>query len=162
MLAPVQDTFAIPLSQNQVAFLCERDWQRLSKHTWSAWWNPSTKSFYAMREDWQPGGKGKGHRIYMHRAILGLDRGDKRQGHHEDHNTLNNRRSNLCVVSHRRNNELRKHHSRYGPGVRKRPSGRFQAEVSVADRIRYIGTFDTAESARQARRDYLQSYGGTG
>lgn len=60
----------------------------------------------------------------MHRTILGLGAGDKRQVDHWDHDGLNNRRSNLRIASQRDNSRnVRKHHgaSRF-KGVSRNPA----------------------------------------
>jgi hypothetical protein len=47
----------------------------------------------------------RGGVVLLHREILGLCHGDERQGDHIDGNTLDNRRSNLRVVTHAQNSQ---------------------------------------------------------
>ena len=96
----------IELTQNQVTIVDDSDFEQLSKHKWQAWWNKCTRSFYAIRN----GRKADGKRIKvsMAREILGLKRGDKLQADHRDHNTLDNRRANLRIVTCQQNHFNRK------------------------------------------------------
>lgn len=83
----------ITLTQGKVALVDDGDYEWLSRWKWYAWWNPKTRSFYAVRTD-HP------YRIYMHRAILGLTKGDGLKGDHvEPSRTLDNRRENLRIAT---------------------------------------------------------------
>ena len=61
--------------------------------TWIAKWNPTAQTFYARRNPFRSKGRAsKG--AYMHRIIMGIT--DRRVWvDHDDHNGLNNKRSNL-------------------------------------------------------------------
>lgn len=157
MIRALQDAFMIPLTQNQTALIDERDYHWLREHRWYALWYCSTKSFRAVRKIQALDGKRQLRD--MSRAILGLEHGDPRQADHINHNTLDNRRHNLRIVTHRQNNEHRRNPSAFGLGVRKK-RGRFQARVKIGGKEIHIGHFDTAEAARQARRNYLERHGG--
>ncbi len=67
----------IPLTQGQVALVDDADYEWLSRWKWCAMWCSSTDSFYAVRHIRLPNGKWT--TLRMHRAILGLKRGDSRQ-----------------------------------------------------------------------------------
>ncbi len=84
---------SIPLTQGQVTLVDNVDYEQLSKHKWCV--VKEGLSFYAARQS--PRTNGKQHQIRMHRQILGLEHGDKRQGDHRNHNTLDNQRYNLRV-----------------------------------------------------------------
>jgi hypothetical protein len=100
----------------------------------------------------------------MHRLLLGLQRGDPREGDHVDGDGLNNRRSNLRVVDHRMNREnhhLRREnvgHSQYR-GVTRNGSEQsarpWIAFASPGDRFiglgRYANELDAAAAAAQWR-----------
>lgn len=157
MIRSLNDTFTIPLTQNQVALVDERDWCELRKSKWYAWWNKHTKSFYAKRIIAL---ERRRTAQYMHRRILGLEHGDKRQGDHRNHNTLDNRRSNLRIVTSRANHENQRNQSKYGPGVEKVKKNRprpFRARARVDDRTVHIGFFSTPEEARSARECFLST-----
>jgi len=103
----------INLTQGQVAMVDDADFDEMNQWKWCAMWNPGTKSFYAVRNTSRK--LGKRQTILMHREILGLKYGDKRQGDHINHRTLINCRCNLRICSNRQNqHNRRKHETRNG------------------------------------------------
>jgi hypothetical protein len=92
----------IPLTQGQWAIVDASDYDWLMQWKWYAKWDGSTNGYYAARNSKKVDGKQK--TIRMHRQILGLEFGDKRQVDHVFHNTLDNRRfvggkENLRIVN---------------------------------------------------------------
>lgn len=77
----------IPLTRGLFATVDAVDYERLFTHKWYA-----THGGYAARGD------GNGI-LPMHRVIMGLQKGDKLEVDHIDHNPLNNQRSNLRIVT---------------------------------------------------------------
>ncbi len=90
----------ILLTQGKIALVADADYDWLNQWKWYVLKDRSG-SFYAVRSSSQK--KGKRYPIYMHRLILGLERGDKREGDHRNHNTLDNRRSNLRICTQQQN-----------------------------------------------------------
>jgi len=91
----------ITLTQGQYAIVDDWNYEWLNQWKWCAGWAKNTKSYYAMRR-----AKGEFDRYYiirMHREILGLKKGDRRQADHINHNTLDNRESNLRIVNNQQN-----------------------------------------------------------
>jgi len=80
----------IPLTKGLQAIVDAADYKRLASDKWRAQWNSNTRSFYAFRMRKYPDGKSRSEP--MHRVILGLERGDPREGDHALHDTLDNRR----------------------------------------------------------------------
>jgi hypothetical protein len=73
----------IPLTNNQFAIVWLSDYEALSRYAWGAIWNACTKSFYAWRGE--KIAKTRRNRYFgMHREILGLQRGDRRQADHRE------------------------------------------------------------------------------
>lgn len=142
----------ITLTQGQFAIVDDEDYKRLNQVKWHARWSPGTQSFYAQRTNVDGGGRVVN---YMHREVLGLAPGAM-EVDHENHDTLDNRRQNLKAVTSRENSENRRTQSKYGPGVYKRASGRFQAQTWFDGKIRHIGMFDTFGEAGKARIAYLK------
>ena len=143
----------IELTQNQTAWVDDEDFHQLNQHKWYAQWSPCTRSYYAVREIRD---KKKRFSEHMHRRIMGVVQGDKLEVDHANHNTLDNRKKNLSVVSHRQNQANRKDQSRHGVGVRRRLSGRFQACVTICSRQISLGMFDTVDAAVQARVEFTK------
>ncbi len=149
-------TFTIDLTQGQKAIVDERDWPRLRRHKWCATWDLDTRSFRARRSVRY---EGKLYTIHMHREILGLSRGDGKQVDHWNHDSLDNRRRNLRVVTKRGNAENRRDQSIHGVGVRfrkdytNRPYG---AHAKINGQSRHIGAYATAREARAARKRFLK------
>lgn len=151
----------IKLTQGQKAIVDDEDFDRLNKHKWCAWWNKGTKSYYAVRNTVLANGKRRLE--YMHRVIHGLAYGDKRQVDHKDHNTLDNRKENLIITTHHKNNQNRINPSINGVGVyrrkghnRKKP---YKVDVMVNRKMCHIGYYSTKEEAQEARQKWLEQKG---
>ena len=139
----------IKLTQNQFALVDNEDFEELNQHKWCASWQPNTKSFYAMRKSKRK--DGKAHLISMAREVLGLKRGDKRQADHIDHNTLNNRRSNLRIVTNAQNQFNQKSPKGYHWD---KSAKKYHAQIMRNRKNIYLGCFSKAENAHNA---YLQA-----
>jgi hypothetical protein len=95
-MTPESDYKLIPLTQEQVAIVDADDFASLNRWKWFAHWCPGTRSYYARRSVKT---SDTILAILMAREIMGLNLGDKRQVDHINHDTLDNRRSNLRIVS---------------------------------------------------------------
>ena len=87
----------------------------------------------------------------LHRMVMGLQKGDGKNIDHVKGDKLDNRRSNLRIVTPNQNMYSRrfKSVSRSGyRGVRQVPSGKWVA--SIRRKPSYIGTYDTKEQAALA------------
>jgi len=146
----------IALTKGQRARVDWEDYKELSRHKWCARWSSKTKSFYATRGTWLPGVR-RVRSEQMHRRVLDLEYGDPRHVDHINHDTLDNRRRNLRAVAPRENGDNRRDQSKCGVGVVER-AGRFGVCVNHKGKKRWLGTFDTAEEAREARRGFWESH----
>lgn len=153
---------SIPLTQGQYAIVDDEDYNELSKHKWSAQWDPKIKSFYAVRHSNRNFITHKQIAIFMHRMIMGLEYGDKRQVDHIDHATLNNLRWNLRVVTHRQNHENRKDQSKHGAGIYRvnRMKNPYQLLLRIDGKRCHAGLFTTVEEAIVTRTEILESLTG--
>lgn len=139
----------IPLSQEQYALIDFDDLSLLANEQWYAWWNPSTKSYYAVRN---APNNARPQRIYMHRVILSCR--DGFVGDHRNKNTIDNRRANLRECTYAQNLCNRSAVSKTGyRGVQ--PTGRgyrkpFLTQITSNGKRRVVGYFDTPEEAALA------------
>lgn len=89
----------VPLSRGQVALIDDEDLEKVAFRSWHA--VPTIMGgFYAA-------GTVDGKTAYMHRLIMGVT-DSKLQVHHKNHNTLDNRKANLEVMTNQRNNTKRR------------------------------------------------------
>ena len=147
----------ITLTQNQVAIVDDEDFDKVNKYKWYAQYAPSIKSFYAMRAI-KISNTNKNKYIYMHRFIMDLEKGDKREIDHINHYTLDNRKDNLRVCTRRQNHANRKHHSKYGIGIsfhKKNKTRQYEAQVRINTKTVSIGYYDTIKEAQNARQDFI-------
>lgn len=146
------NTRHIPLTQGQSTRVNANNYKRFAKWKWYAQWNPKTRSFYAARTAPTVDGKCAGT-IWMHREVLGLKRGDKRQGDHiNSGDTLDNRRSNLRIASGFQNQHNRRK-LRIGQSALKgvtRAHKKWKAEIKHNGKWYYLGVHETPELAHEA------------
>jgi hypothetical protein len=102
---------------------------------------------------------------YLHREILGLERGDPRQIDHINHDTMDNRRENLRItdrIGNMRNREGAQKNSRTGArGVTwSKARQRYYAMVWVNRQRIYLGSSKSMEEAmrmaEEGRRRYYE------
>lgn len=142
---------AILLTQDQITYVDDSDYQDLCQYKWHAAWDPKTNSFYARRSGRVDGKK---RAIAMHRHIMGfpLDLVD-----HKDNDSLNNQRSNLRLAtpSQNRQNQKASACNKTGfKGVYEHPTThRFRAQIRVNHKYYDLGFHTTAEEASEAYKE---------
>lgn len=94
-----------------------------------------------------------GKKLFLHRFILNYK--GKDDVDHINHNGLDNRKSNLRIVSHSRN--LLNQYKDY-KGIKKVPSGRYQVSIFVDGNSKYLGTYNTLEEALKVRKQEEEKY----
>jgi hypothetical protein len=157
-MPPVQSYAAISLTQGQYAIVDRSKFEFLMQWNWQAHWNEKVSNFYA--GGWISGRPTR-VRVKMHRFLLGLKAGDGLIVDHINHDTLDNRLSNLRIVTTSENGLNRK-----GPMSNNRsgfvgvswdePRGKWKAYVGVAGVKEYLGLFHTPEEAYSARVSFLK------
>ncbi len=151
-LQPAPQEYRITLSRGLFAIVDEADFGWLSEFNWYAQWSPTTKSFYAKRNIKLSDGKRTTR--FMHREIMNAN-GPSEQVDHENHNTLDNRRSvNLRLSSNAQNGWNRGASTKTAHGCKgvhfDRINNQWRAQIRVNGKRLHLGRFDTAEGARRA------------
>jgi len=141
----------IPLTQGKVALVDDEDFDYLNQWKWCAYEDKKNGVWYAERGTCI-GGVQKTFR--MHRVILGLEHGDKRQGDHSNHNGLDNRQCNLRICTSRQNQQnqrLQKSKSSQFKGVCfRKKTGRWRAYIQTKKTFKSLGCFQKEEIAALA------------
>ena len=144
----------IPLTRGQFALVWLEDYAALSAFRWGAQWDAKMGSFYATRRVMTA--EGKSTIISMHRKILDLGFGDRQQGDHSFHVTLDNRRfigdkPNLRIASHSQNGCNQKRSSVNSTGFKgvTEDRGMYRARIGKGGKMKYLGARSTAEAAHR-------------
>jgi hypothetical protein len=133
----------ILLTRGWFALVDLEDYDTLCQYKWYC-----SRAGYAERT-WTR--KGVKYRIGMHRQILGLKPADGKHSDHINHNRLDNRRSNLRVVTQAENNRNRRDNTTGYPGVRWVPrKNLYRAQLQTSGKFRHLGYFSTSEEAHTA------------
>jgi len=138
----------IALTQGKVAIVDDGDFEWLNQFKWCA--HKARNTYYAERAV-RVGLKRK--QLQMHRFILGLDFGDKRQGDHINMDGLDNRRANLriaTVAENLHNRGKQKNNTSGYKGVFwEKKDKKWRARIKVDGERMHLGLFhDPADAAR--------------
>lgn len=147
-------TRKIPLTQGQFAIVDEKNYEWLNRWKWYAAWRPCTYSFYVVRGQWNKTTKKKSQ-IYMAREILGLKKNDKREPDHINHNTLDNRESNLRIVTRQQNSFNRRNVK--GCSWNKQRN-KYQGRITIGGKRINLGVYRTEQAAYAAYLEAKQKY----
>lgn len=146
----VGDLAYVPLNHGLEAIVGLADLPLVQDRTWTAHKNGGT--VYPVTPMRRPdGGRSLTN---ISRVILGLDRGDPRQGDHINGNGLDNRRSNLRVVSKSQNQAnsatSRSGTSRYKGVSWDKTRGKWCAQIKVDGKQTSLGRFTVETDAAHA------------
>lgn len=146
MTPSINDYREVVLNHGKVALVSPEDYERVIQHRWGV--VEIRGKMYARRSVGQTN-------QYMHRFLLGLVPGDRREADHANGKTLDNRRSNLRIASHADNmrNVRRKRNNRCGfKGVEIGHGAviKFKARITYQGERIHLGMFSTPEEAHAA------------
>lgn len=135
----------VPLTKGYEAVVDAADLPLIANFSWRALVKPNT--VYAVCKD-RNGPRPR--MVLMHRRISGA--AEAVEIDHRDKNGLNNRRSNLRDATHEQNSYNRKTHRHNSSGFKgvSRSGRKWRADIRAAGESRYLGTYDTPESAASA------------
>jgi len=143
----------IPLTQGQFALVDDDDFEWLnSLGKWQAQYDPKMQSFYARHGEYIRGAK-KYKVIHMHRILLNAEPGQLVD--HENHNTLDNRRCNIRIVTSRQNQYNSKKRIDAKTSIYKgvcwhTRDKKWRAQIEINGINKYIGSFNTEKEAVEA------------
>jgi len=152
----------IPLTRGKYTLVDDADFERLNQWKWYA--KKDGNTIYAARMSSRVGGKQS--LILMHREILGLEPGDKRQGDHRNHNGLDNWRDNLRICTNPQNQHNRSPH-RNGTSVFKgvywcKERRRWRTQIRFNGHLIHLGYFDSEIDAAnlydKTAKEYFKEY----
>jgi hypothetical protein len=119
-------------------------------NSWYAKYDKATRSFYVHGH--VSGARSNDKKEMLHRLITNAPSGMVVD--HINHNTLDNRRENLRVVSSAQNQQNRSIHKKSKSGIRgvtwSHKSQKWQAKIKVNNKVRHLGAFETVEEAAVA------------
>lgn len=145
------DPMQIPLRGGGFALVDAADYEGLAKWTWHAH-VPTGKTKPYVRRHIRIDGRHL--HVYMHRAILGLSRGDRRQVDHRNGNTLDNQRANLRTATQSQNLHNAPANKSSTSGVKGvgwvKAKRKWRARIKVEGKRHSLGYFGTKEEAAAA------------
>jgi len=121
-------------------------------------WHMNTDG-YAVRNI--PIDNGKQRIVSMARTVLGLEYGDRREADHISRDKLDNRRSNLRIVTHAQNMQnqgSRKGYSRYRGVSFNKEKRKWTAYCQVDGKMNYLGAYDTEEQAASVAAEWRREH----
>ncbi len=125
----------------------DEDYEELIKRTWSVHFGNTGKKYTASY--YKFGGKQK--MLVMHRVVMGLSHGDKRQVDHISGNTLDNRKCNLRLCTGTQNgynNKIQKNNTSGYKGVSwDKKNKKWKAKVCSCGKEFFLGRFNNKISA---------------
>jgi len=149
----------IPLTQGKFALVDDVDYEWLNQWKWYA--HKGGNTFYALRKAYHNDLRVT---IRMHREILGLGRGDPREGDHCNHNGLHNWQDNLRICTrsqNQHNGSPRKNCSSSFKGVNwHKDTHKWQVQITNNGKQKYLGCFTSeVEAAKAYDRKAMELFG---
>jgi hypothetical protein len=148
-MTPPEDYRLIPLTQGQFAKVSPEDFENLVRLNWCASWEHC--SFYARAWDYS---ERKRVRVAMHRVVLGCLAGDGKQVDHRNGDGLDNRRTNLRLVTtsqNAMNRKLKSSNSSGHRGITWHDRDKWwRAQIMIQGKTLWVGSFQSLDLAIEA------------
>lgn len=150
-------TREIILTQGKVALVDDEDYEGLAKFRWRYMETSKGRQGYAKTHvvvdgDWQ-----NRVDVYMHRMVLCAEKGQIVD--HINHDKLDNRKSNLRIVTHSQNVSNKPKQANNTSGYKGvtyyKRTKRWMAQVKIEGKYKCIGYFSTPEEAAAAYDEYV-------
>ena len=134
-----QEFVRVPLTKGLSTIIDRSDYEDIGRFRWYAL--PAKKTFYAFRRH---GENGRSCLVGMHNQLIPHPTLDV---DHKDLDGLNNRRSNLRLLTHAQNIQNSFRHSGRYKGISQTRTGRWHASIRRHYEMRHLGTYATQEQA---------------
>lgn len=148
---------SISLSKGKEALIDDEDFGLVSSYAWHALFERDGIKCYAASAKWV---KGQVKTIRMHRLIVGAK--DGQIVDHINHDALDNRRSNLRLVTQKenlRNRRIPKHNKSGFIGVAfSEAHKKWRARIKINNKEIHLGLFSKKEDAIRARVEANKKY----
>lgn len=140
----------IEISKNKVVRVSTEDFDVLSSFNWAAFWNASGNAYYATRRGQKRLGE-VGH-VRMNRQVMNFPLG--MMVDHINGDTLDNRRENLRIATRAQNQQNHKGFCTNTSGFNGvyKQGNKWRVRISVNNRLKSLGMFDSFEEACVARK----------
>lgn len=147
----------IPLTKGQVALVDDWWFEYLNQWEWYAMWDPTTRSFYAVRNE---GKRPFRKQIKMHRQIKNTS--ESMLCDHINHNTLDNQENNLRNATRSQSNMNRTTQSNNRLGIKniRELHNGYQVRVFVGRKNVFSKLYGSIDEAIAARDAAIKKYHG--
>lgn len=148
----------IVIAGGNIALVDDADYDSVAAIKWHMTSNGYARGYIHQTDD-EPG-----YGVRMHRYILRLARGDKREVDHKNGNRLDNRRENLRICTRLENSRNTKMSPRNTSGFKgvywSTRHQRWHVQIWVNTKSKHIGLFDTPEEGYAAYCEAAKKYFG--
>ena len=151
----------IKTNQEQTFLIDKEDYEKINNYHWYVYKKRKQGDYYVCSDITSNGERIK---ISLHRYLMNCVRGDNIIVDHNNGNTLDNRKNNLRIATrseNQRNCKTQQNCQSGRKGVRKHKlCNKWQARITVNNKEKYLGLYNTFEEACNAREKAENKYFG--